>query len=118
MGLMQCGGSCEGWSNQMMKMKKKTIISVGNISAFNAYMSFTILEWLLMVIIIGTMHKKASQIVLILGPGNELVKEWIKNCFCLVKIIYSLKFGVLLGTFESWIVLKSRENGENNKYQV
>ena len=81
MGLMQCGGSCEGWSNQMMKMKKKTIISVGNISAFNAYMSFTILEWLLMVIIIGTMHKKASQIVLILGPGNELVKEWIKILF-------------------------------------
>ena len=54
-----------------------------------------------MVIIIGTMHKKASQIVLILGPGNELVKEWIKILFCLVKIVYSLKFGVFLGTFES-----------------
>ena len=39
-----------------------------------------------MVIIIGTMHKKASQIVLILGPGNELVKEWIKILFCLVHI--------------------------------
>ena len=85
MGLMQCGGSCEGWSNQMMKMKKKTIISVGNISAFNAYMSFTILEWLLMVIIIGTMHKKASQIVLILGPGgNKLVKEGIKILFLFI----------------------------------
>ena len=79
MGLMQCGGSCEGWSNQMMKMMKmKTIILVGNISAFNAYMSFTILAWLLLVIIIGTMHKKASQIVLILEPGNGLEKEEIK----------------------------------------
>ena len=81
MGHMQFGGSCEGWSNQMMKMKLKTIMLVGNISAFNAYMSFTILEWLLLVIIIGTMHKKTSQIVLILGPGNVLVKEGIKILF-------------------------------------
>ena len=67
------------WSNQMMK--KKTIMLVGNISAFNAYMSFTILEWLLLVIIIGTMHKKTSQIVLILEPGNGLKKEGIKILF-------------------------------------
>ena len=60
---------------------------------------------MLLVIIIGTMHKKQVKIVLILEPGNGLKKEGIKILF-FVYLIKSLGF---LGSFESWIVLKSRE---------